>query len=315
MSWLPPLRASAALLALAATAGSAAADAVFPPGSRLGLTPPAGLEQSQSFPGFADREKNAAILMVEMPAGAYPEIEKTLTNDALKKQGFVVEKREPFPLKGGKALVLIGRQEAQGTRFRKWLLLASTSDLTALVTVQVPQAAKETYPDDTIRTALASFAVRASVPIDEQLGLLPFKLGELAGFRVVRVIGNSVLLTDGPKDELDAVDQPHLIVAAAAGGPAQPGDRDAFARQAISDIANFKELRLIGFDALRIGGQPGHEIRAEAKEPVSGKDVSLVQWLRFGSSAYLRLVAVATKETWPEFYPRFRAVRDAIEPR
>ena len=36
-----------------------------------------------------------------------------------------------------------------------------------------------------MRAALATLAVRASVPQDEELGLLPFAIGDLAGFKVV----------------------------------------------------------------------------------------------------------------------------------
>ena len=81
---------SAALLLLPA----AAADAVFPVGSRLGLVPPAGLKAATSFPGFEDQENGVFIRLVALPAEAFAEIEKTMTNDALKKQGMTVEKRE-----------------------------------------------------------------------------------------------------------------------------------------------------------------------------------------------------------------------------
>ena len=64
---------------------------------------------------------------------------------------------------------------------------------------------------------------------------------------------------------------------------------------------------------MRIGGQQGHEIMATAKDPATGADVSLVQWLRFGSGAYLHLVGVATTPAWTQAYGRFRAVRDGLE--
>ena len=50
---------------------------------------------------------------------------------------------------------------------------------------------------------------------------------------------------------------------------------------------------------MRIGGQPGHEVRAQAKDVQTGADVELVQWLRFGTGAYLRILGFAPKEKWP----------------
>ncbi len=39
----------------------------------------------------------------------------------------------------------------------------------------------------------------------------------------------------------------------------------------------------------------------------------MVQWVRFGSGGFLRIIGVAPKEQWDTLFPRFRAVRDAIE--
>jgi hypothetical protein len=41
----------------------------------------------------------------------------------------------------------------------------------------------------------------------------------------------------------------------------------------------------------------------------------VVQWLRFGGGTSLRIIASATREDWPKAFPRFRAVRDGIDPR
>src|SRR4029077_1583587 len=157
---------AAIVLAALATAG-ARAEAVFPPGSKVGLSPPAGFKPSDNFRGFEEKGSGAAILTLELPAQAYGDIEKAMTAPALKKQGVIVEKREPLALKSGKGVLLIGRQDADGKLMRKWILLGATPALTALVTVLVPDSAKGTYSDAAIRDALASVEVRDSVPIDE----------------------------------------------------------------------------------------------------------------------------------------------------
>ena len=79
---------------------AAAAEAVFPTGSRLGLAPPPGLQPARSFPGFEDLQNGVFVRLIALPANAFPEIEKTMTNEALKKQGMTVEKRESLPLRG-----------------------------------------------------------------------------------------------------------------------------------------------------------------------------------------------------------------------
>jgi hypothetical protein len=63
-----------------------------------------------------------------------------------------------------------------------------------------------------------------------------------------------------------------------------------------------------------LGQAQGYEIVADAKDS-SGTDVTMVQWLRFGQSAYLQIFAVVRKPAWNEVFPRLRAIRDSIEPR
>jgi hypothetical protein len=44
-------------------------------------------------------------------------------------------------------------------------------------------------------------------------------------------------------------------------------------------------------------------------------DLTVVQWLRFGGGAYLQVVGISRVDAWQTAYPRFRTVRDSIEPR
>jgi len=296
-----------------------AAEVAYPPGSRIGLVPPAGLVTSKSFFGFEDAGNNVAIILVALPAEAYADLDKTITADALKRQGVTLESRAPVPLSIGKAFLVIGRQEVEKTKIRKWILVAASPALTALVTVQMPEAAKTAYPDAAIRAALETLAVRAAVPVDEQLSLLPFKVGEFAGFRVAGVVpGRAVMLSDAAADAPGppaATMEPHLLVTIAPGGPGQNAERDTFAREVFATIPNLKEIRITSSEALRIGGQQGHQIVANARDATSGNALTVAQWLRFGGGAFLQLVGIAREENWKDAYPRFRSVRDSIEPR
>src|SRR5690606_3930235 len=91
-------------LSMAFAMPAAAAEAMFPTASRLGLAPPAGFVIAKSFSGFESRDKGAFIRLVVLPANAFREIEKTMTDAALKREGMTVEKRETIALPGGKAI-------------------------------------------------------------------------------------------------------------------------------------------------------------------------------------------------------------------
>jgi hypothetical protein len=195
-------------------------------------------------------------------------------------------------------------------------MAVKAADLTVIVTMQVPDDARATYPDAAIRAALTSLATRAVVPVEEQLALLPFKVNELAGFRVGGMhAGGALMLTDSPENAAGPGNDPYMLVVIAPGAPQQAGERDKFARDAFADVPNFKDVRLQTSEPLRLGGYPGHQIVATGTDLATGAPVTIVQWLRFGGGAYMQMIGVARTEVWLAAYGRFRQVRDGIEPR
>ncbi len=300
-----------------------AADPIFPPGSRIGLVPPVGMVMADAFFGFTDVNKDAAILIAALPAAAYSQIEKTMDTETLRKQGITLDKREPMQLNVGKGFLFTGRQVVDKARYRKWLLVAAASDLTALVTVQVPEQ-ENAYPDRVVRAALATLAVRPSVPQAEELSLLPFAVGELAGFQIDSVLrGRALVLSDAqsgePKDSAkeppEASRNARLLIAAMPGGPAEPDERASFARLSFNEIAGIRDVHITMAEPLRIGGQPGYQSMAEAKDARSGNDVMVVQWLRFGSGGFLQMTGIAPADHWTSVLARLRTIRDSIEPK
>jgi hypothetical protein len=335
------------LLSLVVAMPSRAAEPAFPPGSRIGLVPPTGMVISDAFAGFADPEKNAAILIATLPAAAYSQLDKTLDTEELRKQGISLEKREPMRLDAGKGFLLTGRQVAGKERYRKWLLVLAAGDITALVSVQVPES-DTAYPNNIVRAALATLAVRQKVPEQEQLGLLPFTVGDLAGFRVDAVLpGRALVLSaaaaetpkdaakkseEAPKEPKEAKDSKEapkdsskeaaarsfdarLLIAAAPGGPAEADDRGSFARTSFAEIGGIRDVRITMSEPLRIGGQSGYQTMAEAKDTRSGADVMVVQWLRFGSGGFLQMTGIARADAWTSTLSRLRAVRDSVQPK
>jgi hypothetical protein len=304
-------------------AGSARAEnVVFPPGSHIGLIPPAGFEAvaavrgNPNVHGFEDRTNAVAIAMLELPVQVYNDLEKATTPESLKKQGLTLDKREELSLKDGKAILFIGSQDAEHVSVKKWILLASMPNLTGLLTVEMPNADKSPYSDEVIHTALASLAQRANIPVEEQLGMLPYKLSELAGFRLVRVVGGTLaILTDGPKDQMEAAEQPHLVVTLGSGGPEDANSRFNFSRNLLVGLPGFKDMHFTSSDVIRMGGQQIYEVMADAKDSKSDAPVKLVQWVRFGAGGYIHIIAAAPKDAWAEAFARFRSVRDGIGPK
>jgi hypothetical protein len=293
-----------------ATAGSAA-EVVFPPGSRIGLAPPPDMALARGFPGFESRSRRAVISTVEMPPEAFRNLSAELNAENLKRQGLTMTSRETFKVGGGEAVLVTGDQQGGPAPHRKWLMAVQNPTMTAFVIGQKLKTGND--PGLDIGKALKSVTIREPRPMDERLSALPFRLGDLAGFRPVRVTGgNSVVLTDGPKDEVADLEQPALIIA--HGNAAPPREqRDAFARAALRTNPIFKEVKLERAQGFRLRGADWHEIVATATDAASGRPVVVTQALRFDGEDYVRVLGVARAETRDEILSRFRAVTDAIE--
>ena len=141
-------------------------------------------------------------------------------------------------------------------------------------------------------------------------------MADLQGFRLVRVqAGAAAMLTEGPSDAVESSQQPLLVISLELGQAPQPTERDAFGRRLLGSVPGLKEIRIVRSEPLRMSGHPGHEVLVEAKDPKTDTDITAVQWLRFGSGGFLRVVGIARKDTWASVFPRLRAMRDGIEPR
>jgi len=300
-----------AVLALFA-AGAAAAEPTFPPGSRVGLTPPKDMVLSKRFSGFENPGKVASITFMEMPPEAYEQLEKGMNDEALKRQGITVHARETLSLGGKPAFLIAGEQAAGPTKLRKWMFAVADPSATVLITAQ---SALDGYSDAEMKQAFTAVALRAPLPLEEQIAALPFKLTDRAGFRAVRVLnGSAVLLTDGPLDVVKQAEQPVLIVASSfAPPPPAPEAREQLARTALVTTQAVKDWAVERSQGFRQNGQDWHEIVARGTDAESGKPIVLMQTIRFAPNRYVRMVGIAAADQRDAALPRFRAVIDSVQ--
>jgi hypothetical protein len=306
-----------ALALFIAAAPAVAADPVFPVNSRIGLVPPAGFTPSTKFPGFENQQASAAILLAELPAEAFPELEKGFTNEILKSQrGMTVVLREPITLKNGRGVFIAGPKESGGTKSYDSVLIATLPGVTTVVSMQMVETSRATLTDAVVREAFKTVAVRQSIPDSEKLAVLPYKLGNLGGFRLVQTMQNgTAVLTLGESDAVADVAQPFMLIGVAGGTQPKPEERDAFARRVFSAAPGIKEIKILRAEPQRIGQSQGYEIVAEAKDAKSGTEVNTVMWLRFGQSGYVQMFGIARRTAWNDVFPKLRAIRDGVDQR
>jgi hypothetical protein len=290
-----------------------AADPVFPPGIRVGMTPLVGLSRAKSFTGFETEDQSVKVLVAELPADAYSEVMNAFKANPGGTGGI---KPESIETSAGLAYYTVENAKDGATNVRRYSMILPGGTFSGYIAVQVPENASKIYTDDAVRQMFASAAIRKEVPVDEQLGQMPFKISELSDFKTVRTlaVGAAIVLGDG-NETTGFEAAPFMVIGMIGSAPAQPDDRGRFAQQIATTIPGVRDAKITMSEPVRIDGQPGYETRIEA---TSGKDntaVTVVQWLRFGSQTSLRIIGSSPRGEWTKAFPRFRAVRDGIQPR
>lgn len=291
-----------------------AAEPVFPPGSRVGLVPPPGMTASAARQGFEDRARNALMAVTELSPQSYARIEQDFSDERMRAGGMELIVRETIETASGQALMVGARQMENGIAMRKWALLALVpNEITVVIVATFPEAAREAYPDAALRASFASLSIKTKLSTAELLAILPYRLTELGGFRLMRTSPEgTAVLTLGPKDTSLPVEQPYFMVAIRGGEPPAAADRDRFAQRVFATFVNRPDVNIVASEPIRIGGAPGHEIIAESKDNLTGDPLMSVQWLVFGSNGFAQMFGVARKDAWSEALPRMRAVRDGF---
>jgi hypothetical protein len=294
--------------------GPAFADsAVFPPGVRVGLAPLVGLGPARTFSGFETEDHGVKVLITELPAAAFGEVETAFKTRPVPGAA----RPESIDTAAGKAYYTIEAAKDVAGTVKRYSMILSGGTFSGFVAAQVPENASKIYTDEAVRRMFASAVTRTEVPVEEQLALLPFKVTELASFKNIRTLapGAAVLLSDGDADStLDATS--FMVIGTVASAPGAPEDRDRFAREAAGTIPGLRDGHITMSEPIRIDGSPGYETRIDANSGKASTPVSVVQWLRFGSgNTTMRIIASSPRDDWPKSFPRFRTVRDGIQPR
>ncbi len=297
-------------LALVAQGPALADGTVFPQGVRVGMTPLAGLTPAKTFTGFETADESVKVLVAELPASAYGDVMNALKANPAMAGGV---KPESIETAAGTAYYTVENAKGGGKRYS---LILPGGAFSGFVAMQIPENASKIYSEEAVRHMFASAALRKEVPTSEFLDLMPFKASELAAFKTVRALtpGPALLLADG--DEATGFEAaPFIVISLMGTTPTSPDDRSRFAEQAARAIPGMHSGRITMSEPVRIEGMAGYETRLDATSGRDNTPVALVQWLRFSGGNTMRIIASAPRDQWEKAFPRFRLVRDGIQPR
>src|ERR1700688_1317735 len=233
---------SALVLFVAAICPALAADTIFPRGVRDVVTPRVGLVGARTFVGFETEDHGVKVLMAELPAEAYNEVVTAFKASPAGTGGI---KPESIDTSAGVAYYTAENARDGATNVRRYSMILPGGAFSGYVAVQVPENVSKIYTDDAVRQMFASAVIRKEVPVEEQLGLMPFKISELSDFKNIRTLapGAALILADG--DETTGFEiAPFMVIGLIGSAPAQPDDRGRFAQQAATTIPGVRDARI-----------------------------------------------------------------------
>lgn len=285
-------------------------------GTSVSLVAPKGFEPATGFAGLANQTTQASVLVVEMPAEAYPQLSALFTDSDSAKTNFArqkvnIAKVERIPGTGGeKVPFLSGTQDAGGAKVDKWIALFKGAK-TVMMTVQAPQAAKMKPAE--VKALVASVSLGKEASLDDKLGALPFAIKPAAPFRVVDTIGGAgALMTVGELNIDPAGKQPLLIAAYQMSGTVSAGQEEALSEALLKGTRDMQTAEIKERKRLPFAGQDGMLLSGSFKH-ANGSDKAFAQYLAIGPGGrFVRLIVMADQTEMPQLQPAIDQIAASV---
>ena len=146
---MKPIRLfAAAALLIGIGCPAFAADPVFPPGMRVGLTPLVGLSRAKTFVGFETEDQGVKVLVTELPAEAYGEVMNAFKANPAGAGGV---KPESIETSAGLAYYTAESAKDGPTNVRRYSMILPGGTFSGYIAVQVPENAGKIYTDEAVR--------------------------------------------------------------------------------------------------------------------------------------------------------------------
>jgi hypothetical protein len=280
------------------------------PGTRVRMQVPPGGQRGVGFLGYAWPD-GASIVVVELPA-PYSETSKGLAEDRLTGQGMTLLGSEAVDAGGRAAQLLHVSQEAQGVRYRKWLLVLGDEAHTIIISAIYPEMLAIEFTEP-FREALLSASWDPSVVVDPR-DELDWTIEPPQGLELARGPMGALLFTRGGQSTPDDHGAP-IYIAGASIGYLVVEDLQAQAEAAVSELAQVRELEIELSQRLDLATTEAWEIVARAKDLSTGIDLMVHQVMLTTETGYVRMVGMVGAADAEAWLPRFREAAASWKPR
>ncbi len=295
----------------AVLAGGVQAEPV--PGTPVSLDPPQGFEPATNFPGFADRESGASIMVSQFPA-PIAEFTKGFTTERLAARQIKVLSRETVQVAGRSATLLKLSQIGDGMEVYKWALLSGDAKSTTLVLGTWLKADGPVQPlDQPLRRSLLSttWSARSIDPFEG----LSFRVTPTDRLKVASSVSGALLLTSSGTIAPDKKGDPLLVIAPSF-RTVLMGDLREFSEKRVAQVVQVTQLRNITGKTLTIDGLKAYELMADGVDATNPKQRIKIYQLLMQTpekDGYFMAQGFVKMEQSAEFLPILRQVSQSFK--
>lgn len=294
----------AGLLACVATAAAKIEQA---PNSRVLLDLPQGYVASSQFSGFQHESHGTSFVILEVPLKAYEELASGMTAEKLATRGI----RDVARGKLGRSdehVFMRGRQTSQAGDFIKFFVIFKGSDLSVLVSANVPAGA---IIDGSVKAEEIEHVLASAATTDKRNVRDLYRLDYVGPFKEAgSFVGTSKIYTLDGKMEPERKGEARATFVVAPSLDLRPmADLAEFASRLIETLSGFSGLKAGEGRKIAIAGMDGIATEASATHAADGRAMRIYQVVLAGKDGgYYRLVGMTPADDADRLMPEIQRV-------
>jgi hypothetical protein len=299
------------LFALGQPDGTRAATPIALPGSRVALVVPPGFVPASGFVGYRDAGRGASIVITELKAGSIDAVRASYEGAALSGRGMQqLSHAELKNLPHPGFLTVVRATEGQKP-FRKWVLALAAPEVTAVVTVNVPEQVLNPALEASVVATLTSVTVgQPAARTGSALDNLPFRVPASPELTPVEVRSGQTLILAG-KPKAGSSGDVRLTVAALP-GRGRIGQPETFTKRMALTVDGATGIELGDTRPVAADGLSGYAASGRCKLANTGAPCVLYHAMLFDSSGYYRFVGLAPEAESATALPLFQHMVDGF---
>ena len=261
-------------------------------GTKISIVPPKGWTAASNFNGFQQMGSSSSLMVLEIP-GPYSEVSKGLTEEGLKTQGVILDKKRNITVNGLNGEYIVAKQFAYETMFGKYILVFGNEQTSFLVNGMFPIDFKNELGKE-IEKSMLSVIYEPNKEIDP-LRSVNFEIDvSNSKFTFAKMMSNTLIYTVDGIIPTESADKTTLIVGTSL-GKIEMEDKKQYSINRIKQYPSIKNVESKDIESVTIDDVSGYEIIAYGKNEKTDEPEMIYQIMLFSDNGYYLIVGIANE--------------------